>query len=376
MKKYKLLYFVSEDEYFLSHKLDQAKSALNNNYEIMIISNFSTHEDEIKSYGFKTAKLNFDRKSINPLKEIFCFLKFLLIFKNFKPDIIQSIALKPILYSSVLSFLFAKKTKMIFCVVGLGYLFINKNISTKFIKKIYLLTIKFFICKKKSIFVFQNTDDLRIFKKHKVLTSVTTEIIRGSGVNTNFFKKKNVTKIYDLIFHSRLLYDKGILELMKAIEELKKKKISLNVLILGNPDEKNRSSIKKEQINNWEKKKLILWKPRVKKVLPYIQKSKISILPSYREGLPKSLLEAASCELPLISTNVAGCREICVDNFNGILVKSKDHISLSRAIKRLVQSPNLIRKYGKNGRILVEKNFSTKIISKKFLKLYQKSLLK
>ena len=131
MKKYKLLYFVSEDEYFLSHKLDQAKSALNNNYEIMIISNFSTHEDEIKSYGFKTAKLNFDRKSINPLKEIFCFLKFLLIFKNFKPDIIQSIALKPILYSSVLSFLFAKKTKMIFCVVGLGYLFINKNISTK-----------------------------------------------------------------------------------------------------------------------------------------------------------------------------------------------------------------------------------------------------
>ena len=148
------------------------------------------------------------------------------------------------------------------------------------------------------------------------------------------------------------------------------------MLILGNPDEKNRSSIKKEQINNWEKKKLILWKPRVKKVLPYIQKSKISILPSYREGLPKSLLEAASCELPLISTNVAGCREICVDNFNGILVKSKDYISLSRAIKRLVQSPNLIRKYGKNGRILVEKNFSTKIISKKFLKLYQKSLLK
>ena len=147
-------------------------------------------------------------------------------------------------------------------------------------------------------------------------------------------------------------------------------------LFLGDLDMENRSFITEKQVNFWVKEKLIIWKRKTKNVLPYLQKSKISILPSYREGLPKSLLEAASCKLPIISSDVPGCREVCIDNFNGFLVQPKDPVSLSKSIHKLLFNPNLMRKFGKNSRGIVTKSFSDQIISREFLKLYKRIIKK
>ena len=111
------------------------------------------------------------------------------------------------------------------------------------------------------------------------------------------------------------IQDKGIFEIIDALKILRNKNINLKALILGDPDDKNRSTVTQNQLDLWVKENLIIWKSKVKNVIPFLQKSKISILPSYREGLPKGLLEAASCKLPLISTDVPGCREICKNNF-------------------------------------------------------------
>ena len=186
-------------------------------------------------------------------------------------------------------------------------------------------------------------------------------------------KKK---KVYDLIFHSRIIGDKGIEEIIGALEILRKKNIRLKTLILGDPDEKNRSSITIDQLNFWVKENFIIWKPKVENVIPFLQKSKISILPSYREGLPKSLLEAASCKLPLISTNVPGCREICKNNFNGFLVKPKDSESLAKSIERLIFDERLMKKFGANSRKLVQQRFSADIVFKNFLGVYREVLKK
>ncbi|MEE2695077.1 MAG: glycosyltransferase family 4 protein [Pseudomonadota bacterium] len=375
MKKYKLLYFVSEDEYFLSHKIDQAKSALKNKFEVLVVSNFKSYEKKIQSYGFKTQNLNFDRKSINPFKEMFCLLKFFFIVLNYKPNLIQSFALKPILYTSIISPFLKDKTKIILCVVGLGYMFIAKKFSARVLKNIYLTLINIFLKKGKTFFVFQNNDDKKIFEKNKITKNSKIFIIRGSGVDTNKFKKDNSLKIFDLIFHSRILYDKGFLEFIKAIKHLKKK-MKISALVLGNPDPRNRSSIKYTQINKWKKENLIVWRKKKENVIPFLQQSKIAILPSYREGLPKTLLEAASCELPLIASDVVGCKEICLHNHNGLLVKPRDYISLSKAIKKILTNKKMAKKFGFNGRKLVEKNFSSKIVEKEFLKLYQDCLSK
>ncbi len=373
MRKYKLLYFVSEDEYFLSHKLDQACSALKNNFEVLVVCNFTDKEKIIQSHGFKTEHISINRGSINPLREIYCIVKLCMIIIKFKPDLIQSIALKPILYTSIISKLFGKP-KMIFCVVGLGYIFISEKKSSKILRFIYINLINIFLKKNKVFFIFQNREDESIFKKNNITKFSKTTVIYGSGVNTDLFKSKKTKKIYDIIFHSRILYDKGILELIKAVKEIRKRE-KISVLILGYPDKENRASVKVSMLEKWQNEKLIIWKGKKKNVIPYLQKSKIAILPSYREGLPKNLLEAASCELPIIATDVVGCREICQHNFNGKLVPAKDYVYLSKAIEKILNNPRLISVYGKNGRKLVIEKFSIKIIIKKFLNVYDEFLL-
>jgi len=373
VKKYKLLYFVSEDEYFLSHKIFQAKDALKNKFDVMVICNFTKYENKIKSEGFKTQNIHFDRRSINPLTNLNYLIRLLKIIRTFKPNIIQCFALKPILLTSIAAF-FNKNIKVLCCVVGVGSLVINNNFFSNFIRGFYFFLLKTFTMNNIS-YVFQNLDDVKLFKKKGVIKNKNIKIIRGSGVDTNFFKKSKNKKIYDLIFHSRILKDKGIIEIIDALKKLQKKKIILSTLILGSPDPKNFSSISVEKLNNWNESKIIIWKPKVADVLPYLQKSRIAILPSYREGLPKSLLEAASCELPLISTNVPGCREICLDKFNGFLVKPNDSKSLAKAIEKLVFNQGLMDKFGKNGRSHVIKNFANEHVSKKFGEVYQ-SLLK
>ena len=147
------------------------------------------------------------------------------------------------------------------------------------------------------------------------------------------------------------------------------------MLVLGDPDPSNRSSVDKAVIISMVENKVCDWINKVDNVIPYLQKSKISILPSYREGLPKSLLEAASCELPLIATDVPGCREICKDDFNGILIPKKNSRLLSDAIEKLLKNKSLITTYGQNGRRLVKEKFSLQIVSNQFLKIYQKKFL-
>ncbi len=373
MKKCKLLYFISEDEYFLTHKLSQALEAKKNNFDVSIVTKFSNFDKKIKSYGFKTYELNFNRKSLNFFSNLLTLIFFLKIIFKEKPDIIQCIALKPILFASLISRLFTK-TSFIFCVVGLGYLFLSKRKLDKIIKFIYLTLLKVFISKKNSFFVFQNKDDLKYFLNNSILKNIRYQIISGSGVDNKKFRQKNKKKVYDLILHSRLLIHKGIYELINALKDLKKKGLNIKLLILGNPDPHNLASIKDREIIKWQSKGLIIWKKKVTNVLPYLQKSRISILPSYREGLPKSLLEAASCGLPIIATDVPGCREICIENYNGLLVPARSSSHLSSAIERILYDYKIQKKFGNNSIQLVEKKFSDEIISKEFLKLY-KSLI-
>jgi glycosyltransferase involved in cell wall biosynthesis len=375
MKKYKLLYFVSEDEYFITHKINQAKTALKFFDEIKIMCKFSNYSRKIELSGFKTINFNLNRKSINPILNLKSLIKFFSITTKYKPDVIQCFALKPILYSIIINFFLKRDIKILCCVVGMGYLIINKNLFARVYKSIYFFLLKIFI-NKKVFFVFQNSDDYSLFRRKKIISKNNSSLIRGSGVCTKKFKSNNQKKIYDLIFHSRIIKDKGVFEIIDAIKILRNQNVFFKTLFLGDIDNANRSFITEKQVNFWVKEKLIIWKRKTNNVLPYLQKSKISILPSSREGLPKSLLEAASCKLPIISTDVPGCREVCINNFNGFLVQPKDSGSLSKSIQKLLFNSNLMKKFGRNSREIVTKNFSDQIVSNEFLKLYQEVIKK
>lgn len=373
MSKKKLLYFVSEDKYFLTHKLPHALIALKNGFDVLIVCKVSKFRKTIKSYGFEVKNINLDRSSLNFIKELKTIFELYKIFKNFKPNIIVNVALKPIIYGSICSKILDKFIDLkINSIVGLGYLFINRGLKVFIIRTIVKKILLFFINDSKTALIFQNIDDQNYFLNQKIIKSCKYKIIRGSGVDTDFFKPSSISKKYDLIMHCRMLKDKGVLELVEAINKLKKKKIFLHVLLIGNPDEKNLASIKKSELEKWNSDKTIHWLPEQKDILKYIQQSRIAVLPSYREGFPKSLLEAASCGLPIITNDVPGCREICINNFNGFLVQTKNSSDLSKKIESLIQDVDLIKKMGENSRKLVLKNFSQNYISKQFLYLYKK----
>ena len=225
MKKYKLLYFISEDKYFLSHKIDHIIDAQNNGFDVLVVCKIS-NKTNLKNFS-KIKVKNFDikRKSINPLSLINQIIDFVKIIKEYQPDIIQNTALKPIVVGSLSCLFLSKQINVINCVVGLGYIYINKNLKSLFLKKI--INLFFFILSKKRNFttVFQNKDDKEYFKKRNLINSKKAKVIEGSGVNVNFFKPDDgVKKKYDLILHSRMLTDKGIFETIEALKNLKKKK--------------------------------------------------------------------------------------------------------------------------------------------------------
>lgn len=285
--------------------------------------------------------------------------------------------MKPILYGSICSF-FSKTIRLkINAIVGLGYLFINNNIKAIILRGILKKLLYFLLSDTRTFCVFQNNDDLKYFVKNKILKSSQNLVIKSSGVDTKYFKPSNkVKKKYDLIMHSRMLVDKGVLDLIMAIKYLKKKNIFLNVLLLGNPDEKNLATINKSELERWNKENLITWFPAQLNVKKFILQSRIAVLPSYREGFPKSLLEAASCGLPIITNDVEGCREICIDNFNGSLAKARDFLDLSEKIKNLTSKKELIKRMGSNSRKLVLKYYTQEKVSRQFLTLYKKVKVK
>ena len=374
MKKYKLLYFVSEDKYFLTHKISHAIFAKNSGFDVLVVCNLTKYENRIRAKGINVIGVEALRKTVNPLNQISIIIKFLKIIKSFKPDIIQNIALKPILIGSISAIFSKKKIIVINAFVGLGYIYINNNFLTKVLRLITNNILKLISKKKKNFSVFQNLDDQNLFTSFGLVSNKRTFIIRGSGVDTDYFKPKKIQKKkYDVILHSRMLKDKGIFEFVEAIKNINKKK-KISALLLGSPDSENLASINKLKLENWNTKKIVNWISYKENVVDYLHQSRIAVLPSYREGLPKSLLEAASCGLPIIATDVVGCKEICIDNFNGILVKTHDSKSIENAIDTILSDKKKLISYSENSRKLVMKHFCVKKISKQFTELYLKLL--
>ena len=374
MKKYKLLYFVSEDQYFLTHKLAHAKKAIKDGFDVFVACKTSILMQDIEKHGIKVLSFNFDRKNLNILKEIKKIITFFILLKKIKPDILQSIALKPIIYACLSSVFFPKIIR-IHCIVGLGYLFINKGIKLLMIRLIVEKIFKLFFNRTNNLIVFQNEDDFNFFKNKNIIKKCKTFIIPGSGVDVNEFSPdKKVRKKYDLILHSRMLIDKGIFELVEAFKYLRSKKYDLKILLLGGSDNNNRASISDSQLKEFNTLKGLTWIDSKRNVIKYIRESRIGVLPSYREGFPKSLLEAASCGLALISCDVVGCKEISLHEYNGLNCKPKNYLELANNIKILITDKKKMKLMGINSRKLVLKKFSDNYISKEFSKVYFFSL--
>jgi glycosyltransferase involved in cell wall biosynthesis len=318
-------------------------------HEVIAIAPDKGFESKFKSIGVHYKVVSLENTGTNPMNDIYSIYVLTKVLKRLKPDVISCYAIKPVLYGSFAA-RFAKLTNVHLTITGLGYVFIGTTIKQKvllpFIKALYKFSLKY--CRK--VF-FQNLDDLTLFKSMGLLESLEkTFIVNGSGVNISYFSSINPqVKPLTIIIVARLIKDKGIEEFVEASRILKRKYPFLNCRILG-PYDNNPTSISREKVNSWVAEGVIEYLGETNDVRPFLLKSSVFVLPSYREGTPKAALEAMAMGLPIITTDAPGCKETVINNENGFLVPVKDSKALAKAIEMFVLDPSLVSRMGKKSR--------------------------
>ncbi len=369
-----IIYLVSEDWYFCSHRLPIARKALAEGFRVVVITKVNKHKKIIESEGFELAPIEIKRGGMNLFSELKTISELYSYYKKYNPDIVHHVAIKPVIYGTLVARLIGS-IKIVNAMAGLGFVFISNKKKVKLLRLFIHRLFRFLFDNKNGQLILQNKDDLDYFTKNKLVKKDQVTIIRGSGVDIKkFIPVEECIGIPIVMLASRMLWDKGVGEFVDAAKILKDKKINARFVLVGENDPENPSSIPQEKLDEWHESGVIeYWGEQTKmhKVLP---KASIICLPSYREGLPKVLLEAASCGRPIIATDVPGCREIVHNGENGILVPLKNSNSLASAMKELINNPEKRKIMGTNGRRLVENEFSEEIVVYQTLKVYQELL--
>jgi len=370
----KLVYVVSEDWYFITHRLSLAKCAIEKGYEIIAVTKINNHGKDLSDIGVEVIDINFSRSFKKPFLDLISLYKLIRVFQTHKPDIVHNVGIKLSLLSS-LAGLFSKPKIIINAYTGLGYVFSSNSKLARAIRFLLIPLLRFLNFRNDTWTVFQNENDKSLFLKNNLIQTSRTEIIKGSGVNTDEFPyTKEPDEPTIVMLASRLLWDKGIGEFVKAARGLKTKHPDVKFVLVGDIDPQNPMTLKKGSLNAWVKEGIIEWWGHKQNMPKILGLSHIVTLPSYREGLPKVLLEAASIGRPIVTTNVPGCRDVVRDNINGFLVDAKESSELIEAIDKLIINKDLRLKMGLAGREIIFNELSSKKIDKKFLKLYRKSI--
>jgi len=371
----RLLFVISEDWYFVSHRLSLAKAAIKLGYEVALLSHFTNHRKVIEDAGIKIIEWPLNRSSRNPFQELAAIKSIFSSIRQFRPDIIHSVAMKPVIYSSIAS-LFTGLDNRIFALAGLGFVFTSNKRSAKLMRPFLEIAFRLLFKGNKTRLILQNPEDQQALLLAGVIKSKNIRLIRGAGVDIKSFSVNTIpTDISIISLPARMLWAKGIQDFIDCSQKINKDNTIARFVLVGTPDEQNPDSISKQKLTEWNKNSVIEWWGYQSDMPNVFHQSTIVCLPtSYGEGLPKSLLEAASCGRPIVTYDVPGCREIVIDGYNGILVKPKSVTGLVNAISQLINDSELCVKMGKNGRKLVEKHFTQEKIAEETIAVWEELL--
>jgi glycosyltransferase involved in cell wall biosynthesis len=334
-------------------------------FDVVVVAPYDNYTDKLKKLSCKVIDIHIDSKSTNPLDDLKTYFQYLNIYRKEKPDIVLNFTIKPVIYSSLASSLL--NIKVINTITGLGTGILKNDITTKFIKFLYRIS-------QKNVYkiFFQNKYDMEFFIKEGIIDIDRADIVPGSGINTEEFKPINIEKrdnSFKFLLIARMLWDKGVGEYIKAAEIIKKKYSNVEFLLLGAIGVNNPTSIPKEFIEKWEKKGIVKYLGTTDNIKNEIAKADCIVLPSYREGTSRVLLESAAMEKPIIATDVPGCNNIVEDGFNGFLCKVKSHTDLADKMEKMLLLDKEERiKMGKRGREKIKKEFDEKIVINKYIK--------
>ena len=360
--------------YFYTHRLPIALAAVEAGYDVHIGTYFEVGSELKYSDTITYHAINFCKNSVNPFKSVVTMYQLAKLYRRIRPSIVHHVAMKPILYGTIVA-RFMRRIRCVNAISGLGYLFLHDTIKVKLLRQVLLFGFRFGFSTRRCSFIFQNEDDkLSFIKKRLIKKYNDTAIIRGCGVDlTSYHYAIPKNKRVIIVLPARLLWDKGVGEFVSAARILKEKTTARFVLV-GKLDFMNPACIEQSDIDKWVGEGVIEhwgWQGDMRHVFAM---SDIVCLPSYREGMPKALLEAAASGCAIVTTDTTGCRDVIEDGESGYLVPVKDFCKLSERLQELIESQKLRIHFSKNARKRAEDVFSLERITTQHNSVYEKML--
>jgi glycosyltransferase involved in cell wall biosynthesis len=314
-----------------------------------------------------------ERTSLNPLRELALLSWLWRLMRKERPDVVHSFTIKCAVYGGLVGRLV--KAGRVNAVTGMGYVFISPSLKAQLLRPLLRLLMRAALGGDRASLILQNADDVQLFERARLIPLEQIRLVRSSGVDCSRFLPPNDERAPDggplrIVLAARMLWDKGVGEFVDAARLLKSEGRQLRFVLAGVPDPGNPAAIAEETLLGWQAEGLVEWLGHVADMPTLLAGADIVVLPSYREGLPKSLIEAAACARPLITTDVPGCREVVTHGVDGLLVPVRDGEALAKAIARLQDAPALARRLGEAARERALAEFDERVVIEQTLAAY------
>lgn len=350
----RVLLFANTEWYLFNFRLALAKAAQEQGAEVVLVSPPGPYGERLRHAGFRWIPVPMTRRSLNPIREARLLWTLWRLYRREKPDIAHHFTIKCVVYGA-LAAKSAGTPAVVNAVTGMGYVFLSNEPLARILRPVVRWLLRFALSGRKSRLIVQNPDDQRAIIKARLVDAAYIRLIFGSGVDTQRYKPHsgrldtgdgNIS----VVFAARLLWDKGVAELVQAARALRAEGLKTRFFAAGEPDPGNPASIPDEQLEIWRREAAVTFLGHVQDMPGLMASADIVVLPSYREGIPRSLIEAAAAGLPIVATDAPGCREVVENGVNGFLVPARDSGALAAAIRKLVLDPALAARMGAAGR--------------------------
>ena len=372
----RILLVTNVDWFFISHRLVIAEEAQKRGFEVIVVAEDTGRSQEIRDKGIHFVNLSISRSGTNPLKELKTVINLFNIYKSIDPDVVHHITLKPVIYGSVIAKLLRIRG-VVNAISGLGYNFTKGRQS--FVQKAMLYIMRFGFSRKNLVVIFQNENDQEELMDLDIINSSNEIVkIKGSGVDLQKYYESPFPSFnrIKILLPSRMLWDKGVKELREASNILKEKYSNkIEFILSGLADEDNKAGVPTSYLKGWDDGEYVKWIGYQKNMFKIYQNSHIVVLPSYREGMPKALLEACAVGRAIVTTNAIGCKETVDEGVNGFKVPVASSTDLAYALEELINNHDLIKQMGQNSRAKAEKEFDVKNVIEKHIEIYNSLLI-
>lgn len=347
-------------------------SLIKDGHEIVTMAAYTdkVNTNKIESLGCRFNPFPLQRNGLNPLSDVYALFKLFLALKRERPDIVISYTIKPIIFSGLLSH-FLPKYRFFALVTGLGFAFQSDNWKKSILFKVATFLYRISLTNVQKV-IFQNLDNKKTFLDLGLVRENKTEIINGSGVDLNYFEVLDFPSNLNFLMISRLLGDKGVREFIEASNMVKKDYPEVTFKLVG-PEDPSPDGISESEIKNLNKYGGVTFHGETSDVRPFLKGCSIFVLPSYHEGMPRTILEAMASSRPILTTDVPGCRETVINGKNGWLVKKGSAQELAERMMWFINNKNLLLHMGKESRIIAEKQFDVKDVNSKLFSILELS---